>query len=49
MPLSWWNVTLTEFHVSGLYANVFRPTGVTEGSKLPVVVVSTPVIIDENL
>lgn len=27
--------------ILGLYANVFRPTGVTEKSKLPVVVVST--------
>jgi len=28
-------------HSTGLYANVFRPAGVTEKSKLPVVVVST--------
>ena len=27
-------------NIAGLYANVFRPTGVTEQSKLPVVVVS---------
>ena len=26
--------------ITGLYANVFRPAGVTEQSKLPVVVVS---------
>ena len=28
-------------NVSGLYANVYRPSGVTQQSKLPVVVVST--------
>ena len=28
-------------NIPGLYANVFRPAGVTEQSKLPVVVVST--------
>jgi len=30
--------------IAGLYANVFRPTGVTKQSNLPVVVVSTRVI-----
>jgi len=30
--------------IVGLYANVFRPTGVTEQSKLPVVVVSSCII-----
>jgi acetylcholinesterase len=35
------------YNVPGLYANVFRPAGVTEKSKLPVVVVSThPIMID---
>ena len=33
--------------ITGLYANVFRPTGVTEQSKLPVVVVSPRVIQDD--
>jgi len=32
----------------GLYANLFRPAGVTERSKLPVVVVSTYMIRNEN-
>ena len=31
-------------NVSGLYANVFRPAGTTENSKLPVVVVSISVV-----
>ena len=30
--------------ITGLYANMFRPTGVTEQSKLPVVVVSPCII-----
>jgi hypothetical protein len=34
--------------ITGLYANVFRPTGVTEQSKLPVVVVS-PCIIQNDI
>jgi hypothetical protein len=34
--------------VTGLYANVFRPSGVTEQSKLPVVVVS-PCILQDGL
>jgi len=33
----------------GLYANVFRPAGVTERSKLPVVVVSTYIIQNKNV
>ena len=33
----------------GLYANVFRPTGVTEQSKLPVVVVSPRIIQNDVL
>jgi hypothetical protein len=36
-------------NASGLYANVFRPAGVTEKSKLPVVVVSTCVILNDSL
>ena len=35
--------------VSGLYANVVRPAGVTEQSKLPVVVVSTCAILGDAL
>jgi len=31
-------------NITGLYANVFRPTGVMEQSKLPVVVVSPRVV-----
>jgi hypothetical protein len=34
--------------ITGLYANVLRPTGVTEQSKLPVVVVS-PCIIQNDV
>ena len=36
-----------KLNVSGLYANVLRPVGVTEKSKLPVVVVSTRVILSD--
>ena len=35
--------------VIGLYANVFRPAGTTEQSKLPVVVVSSFIIQDGTL
>jgi len=34
---------------TGLYANVFRPTGVTEQTKLPVVIVSPRLIQDDTL
>ena len=34
--------------IAGLYANVFRPAGVTEQSKLPVVVVSTCIIQNDG-
>ena len=36
-------------HIPGLYANVYRPPGVTEQSKLPVVVVSTHEILNDAL
>ena len=42
--------TLDETHrISGLYANVLRPAGVTEKSKLPVVVVSTYITLIDRL
>jgi len=35
--------------ITGLYGNVFRPVGVTEQSKLPVVVVSPCIIQNDAL
>ena len=35
--------------IAGLYANVFRPTGVTGQSKLPVVVVGLCIIQDGSV
>ena len=34
---------------SGLYANVLRPAGVTDKSKLPVVVVGAHVVLNDSL
>lgn len=42
------NPTQTQ-NAPGLYANVFRPAGVTARTKLPVVVVSTRGILNDGL
>jgi hypothetical protein len=52
IPLSWHalprNPTNAD-NISGLFANVYRPAGVTEKSNLPVVAVSTRVILNDGL